>query len=109
PTTTFKTKRALPRNLLPANFYDVRPADQHLPLVVMLVLTQLSMGAFCVDALWSWSAPSVLAETLGRAHSLVALALGLIALGASVFHLGRPLYAFRAFIGLRRSWMSREI
>jgi DMSO reductase anchor subunit len=26
-----------------------------------------------------------------------------------VFHLGRPLYAFRAVIGLRTSWMSREI
>lgn len=109
PTTTFKTERALPRNVLPVNFYDVRPADKHVPLVVMLVLTQLSVGAFCIDALWSWNELSILTETLGRAHSLVALSLGLIALGASVFHLGRPLYAFRAFIGLRRSWMSREI
>jgi formate dehydrogenase iron-sulfur subunit len=39
----------------------------------------------------------------------VALAFGLLALSASVFHLGRPLYAFRAFLGLRTSWMSREI
>lgn len=108
PTTTYKTKRNLPRNVLPANFYNVRPADKHIPLVLMLVLTQLSAGAFVVDALMNWR-DSELSSTLGRAHSLVALALGLLALGASVFHLGRPLYAFRAFIGLRTSWMSREI
>lgn len=109
PTTTFKTKRSIPRNVLPANFYNVRPAAKHLPLVVMLVLTQLSVGAFVVDSLMNWGNPSELTATLGRAQSLVALALGLLALGASLFHLGRPLYAFRAFIGLRTSWMSREI
>ncbi len=109
PTTTFKTKRPLPRNALPANFYNVRPADKHLPLVVMLVLTQLSVGAFCVDALWNFGERSVLTKALGRSHSLIALGLGLLALGAAVLHLGRPLYAFRAVIGLRRSWMSREI
>jgi DMSO reductase anchor subunit len=42
-------------------------------------------------------------------HAVVALALGLLALAASTLHLGRPLYAFRAFLGLRTSWMSREI
>ena len=108
PTTTYKTKRNLPRNVLPANFYNVRPADKHMPLVLMLVLTQLSAGAFVVDALMNWGDLG-LSSALGRAHSLVALALGLLALGASIFHLGRPLYAFRAFIGLRTSWMSREI
>jgi DMSO reductase anchor subunit len=30
-------------------------------------------------------------------------------LGASVFHLGRPLGAWRAFLNFKRSWMSREI
>lgn len=109
PTTTYKTARNLPRNVLPANFYNVRPGDNHVPLVVMLVLTQLSVGAFCVDALLNWGAHQDLAGTLGRAQSLLAVGLGLLALGASIFHLGRPLYAFRAFIGLRTSWMSREI
>ena len=37
------------------------------------------------------------------------LALGLLALAASTLHLGRPLYAFRAMLGLRHSWLSREI
>jgi DMSO reductase anchor subunit len=40
---------------------------------------------------------------------LIALVFGLIALAASLFHLGRPQYAFRAVLGLRHSWLSREI
>ncbi|MCH2109345.1 MAG: dimethyl sulfoxide reductase anchor subunit, partial [Polyangiaceae bacterium] len=91
------------------NFFNLAPSDQHMPLVIMLVFTQLSVGAFAVDTLMNLDSASQLSITLGRSQSLVALALGLLALGASVFHLGRPLYAFRAFIGLRKSWMSREI
>jgi len=109
PTTTYKSKRNLPRNVLPANFYDVRPAAKHMPLVIMLVLTQLSVGAYCVDALMTFGSGVGVSNALGRAHSLFALGLGLLALGAATLHLGRPLYAFRAFIGLRTSWMSREI
>lgn len=110
PTTTFHSTRPFPRNALPANFYNVRPAHQHMPLVIMLVLTQLAAGAFGVDALLNSTANGAdLAAELGRYHSVMALALGLLALGAATFHLGRPLYAFRAVIGLRRSWMSREI
>ena len=32
-----------------------------------------------------------------------------LGLGASVLHLSRPLYAYRALIGLRHSWLSREV
>ena len=35
--------------------------------------------------------------------------LGLLALGASTAHLGRPQYAFRAVLGIRTSWLSREV
>jgi Fe-S-cluster-containing dehydrogenase component/DMSO reductase anchor subunit len=101
PTTVYRTERPPPRNLLPADFYRVAPSHRHAPLVVMLVLTQLSVGAFVVDRF--------LAHAAGAMHSLVALSVGLAALAASVFHLGRPLYAFRAVRGLRTSWMSREI
>lgn len=37
------------------------------------------------------------------------LALLFAGLGASVLHLGRPLRAWRFFLGLRTSWLSREI
>ena len=46
PTTTYKTTRVFPRNMLPADYFRVKPQHAHLPLVVMLVLTQLSVGAF---------------------------------------------------------------
>lgn len=106
PTTTYRTRRELPRNLLPADFYAVSAESGHPPLVVMLVLTQLSVGAFVVDGL---------GRALGGGDALdpvgvwAALALGLAALGASVLHLGRPRYAFRALLGLGTSWLSREI
>jgi formate dehydrogenase iron-sulfur subunit len=110
PTTTFRSSKPLPRNALPADFYNVRPASQHMPLVIMLVLTQLAAGAFIVDALLHSSIEGArIVQALSRYHSALALGLGLLALGAATFHLGRPLYAFRAFIGLRKSWMSREI
>jgi DMSO reductase anchor subunit len=76
----------------------LRPQHAHWPLVIMLVLTQMSVGMFAFNL----TAPSAIRST-------VALIIGLLALGASTCHLGRPLYAFRAFIGLRHSWLSREI
>lgn len=110
PTTVYQSKRAMPRNALPADFYSVRPAQDHMPLAIMLVLTQLAAGAFVVDQiLGSTPEGAITQRAMGKYHSLLALSLGLLALAAATFHLGRPLYAFRAFIGLRRSWMSREI
>src|SRR5262249_40111226 len=91
----------LPRNLLPADFYAINPEHSHPALVVMLVLTQLSVGAFAVD--------HFLGGVGGSLNAAFALALGLAALGASVFHLGQPRRAWRALVGLRTSWLSREI
>ncbi len=109
PSTQYKTSKVMPKNLLPGDFYAVRAGHQHMPLVIMLVLTQLSAGAFWVDfALHQlgWSSELGAVRTY---HSLVALALGLVALGASTMHLGRPHLAFRAIIGIRTSWLSREV
>ena len=109
PTTRYKTTDVFPRNMLPADFYAVRPGHQHLPLVIMLVLTQLSVGAFCFNQLLPlWLGEASLA-VLRPFHGVLALGLGLLAMVASIVHLGRPQYAWRAFIGLRTSWLSREI
>ena len=109
PTTRYKTQDVFPRNMLPADFYAVRPGHQHLPLVIMLVLTQLSVGAFCFNQLLPlWLGEASLA-VLRPFHGVLALSLGLLAMLASTVHLGRPQYAWRAFIGLRTSWLSREI
>jgi Fe-S-cluster-containing dehydrogenase component/DMSO reductase anchor subunit len=107
PTTEYKTRRVFPKNTLPADFYNVRPAHNHFPLVVLLVLTQLSVGAFSVD--YVVTSFFYAEATIQRYHALVALALGLLALGASTTHLGRPQYGFRAIMGIGHSWMSREI
>lgn len=108
PSTQYKTRRAMPKNLLPGDFYAVRAGHQHLPLVIMLVLTQLSAGAFWVDFGLHETGWSGALHDLRTYHSLVALSLGLLAIGASTLHLGRPHLAFRALIGLRTSWLSRE-
>jgi Fe-S-cluster-containing dehydrogenase component/DMSO reductase anchor subunit len=108
PTTRYVTQRALPRNLLPADFYSVRSSAQHLPLVVMLVLTQLAVGAFGVDYVMNQLSSSWLGQAR-TFHAVVSVVLAVVALVASVFHLGRPQYAFRAVLGFKTSWLSREI
>jgi Fe-S-cluster-containing dehydrogenase component/DMSO reductase anchor subunit len=109
PTTTFKTRRVFPRNTLPADFYQTSAQHPHWPLIVMLVLTQLSVGAFSAGRVMEGVFGSEMLRSAQRGHALVALSLGLLALAASLLHLGRPQYAFRALIGLRHSWLSREI
>ena len=109
PTTVYKTARALPRNMLPADYYSVSPEHGHPPLVVMLGLTQLSVGAFVVNLLAHVFMGGSAVRALDIRNAVCALALGMIALGASTLHLGRPQFAFRALLGLRTSWLSREI
>jgi formate dehydrogenase iron-sulfur subunit len=106
PTTQYKSARALPSNLRPADFYHTRPEHSHPPLVVMLTLTQLSVGAFAV----AFAAERLAAAPVGSllVQTLYACAIAILALGASVFHLGRPWLAYRAVLGLRTSWLSRE-
>jgi Fe-S-cluster-containing dehydrogenase component/DMSO reductase anchor subunit len=109
PTTTYKTRRPFPRNLLPADYFRVNPQHAHWPLVVMLVLTQLSVGAFTVGLILENCLGRQLPATLRPLHAAAALGFGGLALCASLFHLGRPRLAFRAVLGLGHSWLSREI
>lgn len=109
PTTTYKTTRVFPRNLLPVDYHSVNPQHPHWPLIVMLVLTQLSVGAFFVGGILDLVLEGPSQQAFRPVQTISALAFGLLALGASVFHLGRPQFAFRAVLGLRHSWLSREI
>ena len=109
PTTIYKSKRVFPRNMLPADYLSVNPQHPHWPLIIMLVLTQLSVGAFTVGMILS---ESFVSDSLTTFHSVLActaLLFGILALTSSLFHLGRPFYAFRAILGLGHSWLSREI
>jgi formate dehydrogenase iron-sulfur subunit len=111
PTTVYKSRRAVPRNVLPADYYRVVPQHAHWPLVLMLVLTQMSVGAFAVEQALCWleASGACVVQPARPLYAAAALVLGLTGLGASVLHLGRPHLAFRAVLGLRRSWLSREI
>jgi len=109
PTTLYRSSKVFPRNTLPADYHALSPEHPHWPLIVMLVLTQLSVGTFVVGAVMDETLPPALASVLRPFQATGALLLGLLALVASTCHLGRPLLAFRGILGLRHSWLSREI
>jgi Fe-S-cluster-containing dehydrogenase component/DMSO reductase anchor subunit len=99
PTTRFVSKRPLPENLLAGDDASVRPAQAHLPLTFLLVLTQLAVGTSVAAMFLKSPAPLPLVAFLAGALGLVTGAL----------HLGQPLKAWRAFLGWRKSWFSREV
>ncbi|MFK7777277.1 MAG: dimethyl sulfoxide reductase anchor subunit [Gimesia sp.] len=109
PTTSYKSKKPFPRNTLPVDYYSASPQHAHLPLIVMLVLTQLSVGAFLTGSTLEIVLSTETTAVMTRLYATSALFFGLVALGASTLHLGRPLYAFRGILGLKHSWLSREI
>lgn len=109
PTTSYKSARLFPRNTLPADYFSISPQHPHWPLIIMLVLTQLSVGTFAVGQVLDRVCNSVLLSSFRPIEAMLAFGLGMLALAASTLHLGRPQYAFRAIIGLRHSWLSREI
>lgn len=104
PTTTYTTARAIPGNARPADDSELRLDHAHWPLIFMLVLTQAAAGGYVGAAVLGWVG-SPAAFALAVAATLLLHA----GLGVSVLHLGRPLGAWRFFLGLRTSWMSREI
>jgi DMSO reductase anchor subunit len=71
----------------------------------MGVLRLVAVGTIAIDA--ALTAAGVVPER--SATDLLGLMIGLAALGASVLHLGRPRLAWRAVLGLRHSWLSREV
>lgn len=98
PTTRYLSKRALPQNLFAADHDKPRLDHSHWPLVIMLVLTQAAAGLFVAN---------VFAREIWL--SMVGFLLLVIGMVAAVFHLGQPMKAWRAFLGWRKSWLSREL
>ena len=78
--------------------------EGHLPLVSMIVLTQASVGMWIVIAAVPWMG-------MGRDNffaEALATVVGIVGVHAALLHLGRPWLAYRAFLGWRTSWLSRE-
>ncbi|GAA3756833.1 DmsC/YnfH family molybdoenzyme membrane anchor subunit [Terriglobus aquaticus] len=72
----------------------------HPSLIVMTTTMQATFGA--LTAL-------TLLRSLDAIHLSLLVLLTAVALNVSVFHLGRPAYAWRAMKMWRRSWLSREV
>jgi DMSO reductase anchor subunit len=95
PTTRY-IGRDVPATAHAADRAALVPQHAHWPLVFMLVLTQSGVGILPAS---SSSVPL----------ALTAAILFYLGMAASVFHLGQPLKAWRFFLGLKTSWLSREI
>src|SRR5690606_14232998 len=111
PTTRYKTARGLPADMVALDAVQARPEHAHLPLVAMLTASQAAAGYWILLSLFSVFLPGSpppaprslpVPEILGVAGVQFAL-------GLSLFHLGRPRLAWKAFLGWRRSWLSREV
>ncbi|MSU51077.1 MAG: molybdopterin oxidoreductase [Opitutus sp.] len=115
PTTRYISKRPLPENLVAADARTLRPQPAHWPLAIMLTLLPAAVGLQIVAASSTAIVTYYVTSAAGSSRELVtyyvtiaAAALGAAGLGASVFHLGQPLRAWRIFLGWRKSWLSRE-
>jgi DMSO reductase anchor subunit len=99
PTTRYKSKKPVPYHLIAGDHGRAKPSESHLPLVFMLVLNQLGVGA---------SVAATLAEP-SRLLTMIAAFAAALAPCVALLHLGKPLKAWRAFLGWRTSWFSREV
>lgn len=108
PTTRFKTERDLPATMQASDHHLVRAGEPEYPLLFMLMLMQLSTGAFLFEFMAGRLFQNNLIDLLAPLLTLVAFISGAAGMAVVQLHMGRPLYAFRAFLGLRTSWLSRE-
>ena len=107
PTTIYKTDRLDLASLEPADIRTPKPSHAHGPLTVMLALTQLGVGGLIAAAtLWLLGTAAMAPPV--RLVTLAGFGLLNVGLAAATLHLGRPHLAFRAVLGWRHSWLSRE-
>lgn len=101
PTTRY-VGREVPSTAYAADREALVPQHAHWPLVLMLVLTQAGIGFLLGNGPRNSSS-----ATFPITHT--ASIIFYLGMAASVFHLGQPLKAWRFFLGLKTSWLSREI
>lgn len=104
PTTRYVSARTFPPNLIAGDATTLRVQPAHWPLVVMLTLMPVAVGLAAAAAVLAATSPQRVTQPI----SLFSWLAGALGLGASVFHLGQPLRAWRIFLGWRTSWLSRE-
>lgn len=77
-------------------------AHAHLPLAIMLPLTQIGFGLITASIVSSWFSSNPISSIWGALVLFIGLA-------AAPLHLGSPKNAWKAFLGARTSWLSREM
>ncbi|MEP4076439.1 DmsC/YnfH family molybdoenzyme membrane anchor subunit [Haloferula sp.] len=113
PTTRY-IGREVPATANAADRDQLVPQHAHWPLVFMLVLTQAGIGLLTSGmTVPVMSALPLSLESLASNPAILITFLGAIlfnaGMGAATLHLGQPLKAWRFFLGLKTSWLSREI
>ena len=106
PTTRYLGKATLNQNMRSGNYSISQLEHAHWPLVILLVLSQISVG-LAVLVFMLIEVPAI----NDSSTYLLAISGSLATIGAvsSTLHLGRPQFAYRAFLGIGHSWLSREI
>ncbi len=109
PSTTYRTVASSDVAVVAGDHDQFQSAPAHWPLVFMLVLTQMSVGILAVaHGLTFWL--GWLPEEPSRAIlNSFAAGIGFVGANLALLHLGRPLQAYRAWLGWRTSWLSREV
>lgn len=111
PTTRYVGSMIESRELTAQDQATDELAESHWPLAVMLVLTQVSLGMLIAErfaaSLGGFPATAAAADAARWTLSL-SLLIGGVGLNLAALHLGQPLKAWRVFLGVRTSWLSRE-
>lgn len=112
PTTTYQSRRpSIIAASTPQDAAVDRVGESHWPLAVMLVGTQAAIGLILIERLSAWGmgvTGGAMPTAVTRATVTMALVLAGLGLNVAPLHLGHPLKAWRIFLGLRTSWLSRE-
>lgn len=112
PSTKYQSEQSVAFNAASPQDDATDPvAESHWPLAVMLVATQVSVGILLIERI-----AATIGLLLGVEVSLLTtqlaatIAFGIAAVGMGIApkHLGQPMRAWRVFLGLRTSWLSRE-
>jgi formate dehydrogenase iron-sulfur subunit len=99
PTTRYVSKRPKPKDTHAADAALLRPQPPHWPLVALLTLMPMAVGCGVAELMHDLPTPAL---------AVTGWIAGAGGLALAALHLGQPLRAWRVFLGLRKSWFSRE-
>ncbi len=109
PTTQYISNKKIPTNSISSDYYDVQLQHAHFSLIALLIFSQLSVGILGTKVLATLFGASDISALESSILLSITTLIGGLAIVLSTFHLGRPLGAFRAILGIKTSWMSREV